>query len=181
MNSRILGAAPRSWPAPLTAIEVKVQALDMVVEWRRCGIVADYIADYLALSCEQSAYARSVISTVANELMENAVHFSAEKSRPIHVQASHRGDVVELAASNVAEARHIAGLERLFADLSRGDLVAVFRERVEAASRGGLGLLGVVKDYAAELGAVLASNETEGLVDVRVHVLLPAKELMNHE
>jgi hypothetical protein len=42
----------------------------MVVQWRRCGVVADYVAEYLALSFEQPSYAQSVLSTVTNERSE---------------------------------------------------------------------------------------------------------------
>ena len=49
MTSRTLGVVPGTLPPALTAIEVQMSALDMVVQWRRCGIVADYLADYLAL------------------------------------------------------------------------------------------------------------------------------------
>jgi len=177
VTSRTLGVVPGTLPPALTAIEVQMSALDMVVQWRRCGIVADYLADYLALSFEQPDYARSVLSTVANELVENAVRFSAEKARPIRIHASHRGDVVELVVSNLSNQRHVEGLEKLFLDLSRDDLAAVFRERVEAGTRGGLGLLLLAKDYGAELGAVVVSQETDTRA-VTMHVVLPAKELV---
>src|SRR5688500_12769974 len=151
----------------------------MVVQWRRCGVVADYIAEYLALSFEQPSHAQSVLSTVANELVENAVRFSAEKARPIRVEARHRGEVVELLVSNMAAKNHIRGLEALFADLGRGDLMSVFRERVEARTRGGLGLLILAKDYGAVLGAMLAPDEEEDRTPVTIQVVLPTEELSN--
>jgi hypothetical protein len=178
VTTRRLGPSPLPLPAALTSLVLEVPALDMVVQWRRCGVVADYVAEYLALSFEQPSYAQSVLSTVTNELVENAVRFSADKARPIRVEAHHRGEVVELLVSNLAAESHILGLEALFADLARGDLTSVFRERVEARTRGGLGLLILAKDYGAVLGAMLAP-EQEARTQITMQVVLPTKELSN--
>ena len=177
MSVRTLGGAPPALSVALTKIELEVPAIDLVVQWHRCGIIADTIADYLALSFEQPEYARSVLATVANELVENAVRFSVEKAAPIRIEARHCGEVVELSAENVSSERHISGLEKLFFDLAQGDLTRVFRERVEAPTRGGLGLLILAKDYAAELGAVLVAKESDDPITVTVRVVLPVKEL----
>jgi hypothetical protein len=156
-------------------LALEVPALDMVVQWRRCGV----IAEYLALSFEEPAYAKSVLSTVANELVENAVRFSAEKARPIRVEARHRGEVMELLVSNLAPKHHVQGLEALFADLARGDLTSVFQERVEASTRGGLGLLILAKDYGAVLGAMLGPDEEGDRMPVTIQVVLSTRELSN--
>lgn len=177
MTSRRLGAPKLHLPTALTSLVLEVPALDMVVQWRRCGVVADYIAEYLALSFEEPAYAQSVLSTVANELVENAVRFSSEKARPIRVEARHRGEVVELLVSNLAAQQHVRGLETLFDDLARGDLTSVFRERVEAGTRGGLGLLILAKDYGAVLVATLDPEEAPDRTPVTIQVVLPTKEL----
>lgn len=179
MTNRRLGAAPLPLPTALTSLVLEVPALDMVVQWRRCGVVADYVAQYLALSFEEPGYAESVLSTVANELVENAVRFSVEKARSIRVEARHRGEMVELLVSNIAAKNHIRGLEVLFADLARGDLTSVFQERVEARTRGGLGLLILAKDYGAMLGATLGPEEEGDRMPVTIQVVLPTKELSN--
>ncbi|HEU5074107.1 MAG TPA: hypothetical protein VFU02_08035, partial [Polyangiaceae bacterium] len=114
-----------------------------------------------------------------NELVENAVRFSSEKARSIRIEARHRGEVVELLVSNLAAQEHVRGLEALFYDLDRGDLTAVFRERVEARTRGGLGLLILAKDYGAVLGAMLAPEEAQDRTPVTIQVVLPTKELSN--
>lgn len=176
MTARVLGAPPRPLPAPLTSIELELRALDMVVQWRRCGMVADHVADYLSVSFEHPDVARNVLSTVANELVENAVKFSADKTKAIRIAVRHRGELVELVAENVSEARHVAGLEQLFAELARGDHAATFARRIEAPTRGGLGLLILAKDYSAELGAELVAA-ANGDTAVTLRVLLSTKEL----
>lgn len=173
--TRTLGALRRSLPPVLTEITIEARALDLVVEWRRCGILADHLADYLALSFEHQGVAQSVLSTVANELVENAVKFSADKAQPIRIAARHRGDQVEIESRNLAEPAHVAALESLFADLGRGDLPARFAERVEREQRGGLGLLILAKDYGAELSAELAPGGPHAAVTLRA--VLSTKEL----
>ena len=55
-------------------IKLFVTAGELTQEWGRCGLTADWIAGYLVLDLEQSfrEVAKNLISTVANELLENA-------------------------------------------------------------------------------------------------------------
>ena len=56
--------------------------IDLVREWSRCGQTADYMARYLAYDFADRETAASVLSTVINELVENAAKFSTDKANP---------------------------------------------------------------------------------------------------
>ncbi|HEX9244216.1 MAG TPA: hypothetical protein VF875_17360, partial [Anaeromyxobacter sp.] len=62
---------PPGTPA-LVTIRVEVVPIDLVTEWRRCGIISDFAAAYLEWAFARRSTARSVVSTVVNELVENA-------------------------------------------------------------------------------------------------------------
>ena len=59
--------------APLAELRVELAALDAVSEWRRCGMTADFAAKYFACASSNPVTAASVLATVINELVENAV------------------------------------------------------------------------------------------------------------
>lgn len=176
-SPRTLGSAHRPTGPVLTAVAVELHALDLVVQWQRCGIAADYVAEHLALSFAHHATARSVLSTVANELLENAAKFCADKTESIRLSARHMGEVIELVTRNGAEAKDVSALEHVFAELAGGDLDAAFARRIEAKSRGGLGLLILAKDYAVQLGADLAPAAAPGRTDVTLRAVLSTQQL----
>jgi hypothetical protein len=132
-------------------------AMDFVVQWNRCGITADYLADYLAYAFERRDVARSVITTAANELLENAAKFSSDKKAPVRIAARLRGDVLELEVENVADADHVDALTSVLDALSRGEASSLFASRIESPERGGLGLIILARDYDAQLGARIVS------------------------
>jgi hypothetical protein len=161
----------------LTAVSVALPVLDMLVEWRRCGMTADYLADYLAYAFERRDVARTVISTAANELLENAAKFSTDKRSTVRVAVRLRGPALELEVENVTDAGHADRLADLLDALARGDAEALFAERLEARERGGLGLIVLAKDYAAGLGARIVEQDPAGTFSVTVRASIAADEV----
>lgn len=175
--TRTLGRIGSPQGPPLVSTEVRIVALDLVVQWRRCGRTADYLADYLADAFDDADSARSVLATAINEIVENAAKFTGDKRRTVTVSARHHGDTVEIVATNHAEARHVRALETFFQDLEREGAGPLFVRRIESAERGGVGLLILARDYGATLGAELGPPDGDGLVPVTIHAALPAEEV----
>lgn len=172
MTARTSGVFDEGSVPPLTSTTIAVPAMDFVVQWSRCGMTADYIADYLAYAFEQRDAARSVITTAANELLENAAKFTSDKRAPVRIVGRLRGASVELQVENVTDARNAAALSTLLDALSRGEAPALFAERLESRARGGLGLIILAKDYNARLGARIepASGADESATSFTVTV-----------
>jgi hypothetical protein len=157
MTTRTSGVFEEGTAPPLTSPSIAMPAMDFVVQWNRCGITADYLADYLSYAFERRDVARSVITTAANELLENAAKFSSDKKAPVRIAARLRGDVLELEVENVADADHVDALTSVLDALSRGEASSLFASRIESAERGGLGLIILARDYDAQLGARIVS------------------------
>ena len=155
MIARTSGVFEDGTVIPLTSTSIAVPAMDFVVQWSRCGMTADYIADYLAYAFERRDVARSVITTTANELLENAAKFTTDKRSTVRIAGRLRGGALELEVENVTDARHVDLLSARLDALSRGDAQSLFAERLEASGsdRGGLGLIILARDYGARLGA----------------------------
>ena len=171
----VLGAFPEPPEPPLSAIEMEVVPLDLVTEWRRCGMIADFMADYMVHGFERRDAARSILSTVMNELVENAAKFSADTRAPARASIRHHGEVVHLEIRNAATESHVQHLRGLLADLAGGDASAVWRTRLE--DRRGLGLAMLARDYGATVGATTIPAGDGGNITVCLRVALSAAEV----
>ena len=174
-SDSILGRFPEPPGPALVTISVEVVPIDLVTEWRRCGILADFAAGYLEWAFSRRTAARSVVSTVVNELVENAAKFSADNRVHTHVTLHHYGEVVHAEVRNAASGEHVRRLAEILGALGREPPDAVFRRCVEG--RLGLGLALIARDYHASVGARLAPGRTAGESEVCLRVALSAQEV----
>jgi hypothetical protein len=170
----VVGAFAEAPSELLTAVELEVLPIDLVTEWRRCGMVADFLADYVVEAFERRDAARSILSTVANELIENAAKFSSDQRSPARIAIRHHGEVVHAEVCNRAGEKHVHSLREVLAELGGGDATAVFHRRVER--RLGLGLALLAKDYGAHVGATIGPGGG-GELAVCLRVALSAAEV----
>lgn len=163
--------------APQFAIQLAVRADDLQAGWRRCNLLANYIAEYTAYQFPEREWAENLISTVANEFLEAVVQLAPpgtdlqitcrqyegalllELSHPLRpdLVAPYRTFLAELCGPAVGD-RYLAQL----ADAARPE--AAFNQ---------LGLLMVVNDFHARVGAHHAA--AGGPITVRVYV--PTREI----
>jgi hypothetical protein len=171
----VLGAFPEPPSRPLSALELEITPIDLLTEWRRCGMIADFMADYMARHFEPRETARSVLSTVLNELVENAAKFSADKRAAAHVSIRHHGEVVHAEIRNETTDDRVDELREVLSALVRDGATAVFRRRME--DRRGLGLALLARDYGTTLGATVEAVGAEGKIEVCLRVALSAAEV----
>ena len=171
----VFGRFPEPPGPALITVRIEIVPLDLVTEWRRGGIVADFAAAYLAWAFEHRGAARSVVSTVVNELVENAAKFSVDGRTPTHVTIRHFGEVVHAEVRNEAGDEHVARLRQVLEDLARDGAESVFRRRVE--DRLGLGIALLARDYGATIGATVSPGCTKGGKTVSLRVALSALEV----
>jgi hypothetical protein len=164
------GTSPRA----LTSVDIELRALELVVHWRRCGLTADWLALFFAYDFEPQARqtAESILSTVINELLENAAKFCADKQRSVRIAVRHHGDFVSIETLNAAAGIHATTLRQTIEELTRADLDELFARRMQTKNTpgaSGIGLLILKKDYAVRLGAKLTPIAgDEWNVEVRV-------------
>src|SRR5687768_4810932 len=130
----LFGDFSQADPGPrLSAVDLELRALEIVVHWRRCGLTADWLAGYFAYDFEIDARAAalSVLSTVANELLENAVKFCSDKQRPVRIAIQNHGEFLRFETRNRARAAHVSALRSALEALSGNALEELFAERVQ--------------------------------------------------
>ncbi len=161
--------------SPLCAIATEIVPVDLLTQWRRCGMISDWYAEYLSYAFERRDIARSILSTVVNELVENVAKFSADKLAPARVALEHHGTILLVEARNVADSVHVEMLGAELAELAAGNAAEVFAHRL--AERLGLGLALLAKDYGATVGAAVAPVGAGGKIAVCLRVALSAAEV----
>ncbi len=171
----LLGRFPEPPGPALVTIRVEVVPIDLVTEWRRCGILADFAAGYLEWAFSRRSAARSVVSTVVNELVENAAKFSVDNRVSTHVTIRHYGEEVHAEVQNEAAEEHVRRLADVLGALGRDGAEAVFRRCLEG--RLGLGLALIARDYHAVVGARVSAGRTPGGQEVCLRVSMSAQEV----
>lgn len=162
-TARIIGTFSEHSPPPVSGLELTVSALDFVVHWRRCSITADWLGTFGAYDFEHRDVALAILSTVINELLENAAKFASDKGAPIRLALRHYGDVIRIQTQNRAQECHVRSLEALLALLDSGDPEVLFARQIEEAApdTSGIGLIILRKDYATRIAARFVPLEQE--------------------
>ena len=166
----------------LSELSVRFLPMDMVTHWQRCGMTADFLAQYIAHHFDDHAHASNIIATVLNELLENSIKFSIDKSQHVDVLMRHTGDTLSIEACNMTDMQHAEQLKAVMKDISEQDTNTLFIQQLEHAAEccrnsSGIGLITLIKDYAAHIGIRIEPHATDGLYHVAVSVLLNANEV----
>ena len=157
--------------------------IDLIVQWRRCSKMADFLASYFEYHFEDRPVAAQVLSTGLNELIENLAKFSANKHDLVTISVRHFGEVIQIEATNRGRLESMAGLRAVLERIEGAhDIEELFVAQVEHSaandlSASGLGFINLVKDYGAQLGVRIVPA-AGGLCDVRVQVRLDVEEVI---
>lgn len=159
---------------PESIIEIHLKPLDLMRYWRRIGILSDFIGYFYGFSFLPNVPTDSMdmknseivnsISTVFNELLENAAKYSYDKKADIEISLIHRGKSFEMLVRNKTNESNVSAYESSLKEIfSAKDLEKLYFEKIESndpnSNRSGIGLIMVLKDYPVEMEVTL---ETEG-------------------
>ncbi len=167
---------------PLSKFEVKFTPLDLIAHWKRCGMTADFLAYFIAYAFENPKAALNTLSTVINELLENAVKFSANKREPVVLSFDHFGDTIRIETCNTCSGAITQRFDSFLQRLGSEDIEDLFIAQIEQnaatnRSESGLGLITMVKDHNSNLAVSIRPLEVGDAHEVRVRVTLNANEV----
>ena len=165
--------------APGLRFELEVMAVDFHEEWKRCNMVANYVAEYAAYQFPRRELAENLISTVLNEMLESSCHLVPQRSMLkltlvenegfLKIEIEHGLDIPMLQAYPA----FIAGLEQTFSDEEYITLLTT--ETNAPVFFNQLGLAMVAHDFKATLSFRPAAGSGRSATIVR----LPTKELVS--
>ena len=155
--------------------------------WRNNCLSADFIANYLSTffqvesdrswGLDKQAEVKSAVSYIANELLENAVKYSANSS-PISIQINLNPDLIIFQLTNNISARQTQQFQNQIETLLHCDpnelYITLLEENAlnECDRESGLGLLTMLNDYKAKLGWRFEPQHTEMSVTTMVQLAI---------
>jgi len=138
-----------------TSFSLTFLPLDIFDSWERAGSLSDFIADYFG-PYFHSESAHNLISTIFNELIENAVKFSRNNSQPIDIVVKKRNnDLLAKITNSIPRQRKKAFIE-ICRELFQKDLDKLYLQKIEEGMgntrKSGIGLILIKKDYNIKIG-----------------------------
>lgn len=156
--------------------------LELVAHWRKCSLVANFLANYNVLAFKKQKEAQIVLSTIINELIENAIKFNADHNKLVSISIQQSKTAITVETINSAELKNVQKIKRFVEKLNAHTYEELFIQALEKSvisktEQSGLGLIGILKDYGAELGIKAEPSTQKGLCNILVKAEIPLKEL----
>lgn len=157
---------PESMPAE-GDVSVTVRPIDLNAYWKRCGIMADFAAAFYAYAHEQPNVHKNIISTIFNELIENASKYSVKRDAEVKIQMKMYDTVLKIEVVNTTPQPHFEKLQKHLTELTNSDdldelYVEILSSNLGKPVESGMGLLILTKDYDLKIGAQFRKNEETG-------------------
>ncbi|MBY5957179.1 hypothetical protein KUV50_03465 [Membranicola marinus] len=157
---------PDSMPAE-GDVSLTVRPIDLIAYWRRCGIMADFAAAFYACAHDQPNVEENTISTIFNELIENATKYSVKRNAEVMIHMMLYDTVLKIEIVNHTPEAHFHKLKKHLTKLTKSaDLdelyIRTMAEKSENATDSGIGLLLLIKDYKLKIGAQFKKCEQTG-------------------
>ena len=131
---------------------------DLIANWKKCGIISNFIAQYNAAHYHNPDHAISSLSTITNELIENAINCSDNNNALINISLKSSHNVTLIETINTATNYGSDLMENLVTQLKNTDINTLLLSQIEAASSDtnerlpGIGIINMIKTYEADIG-----------------------------
>ena len=133
---------------------VTILPLDMFDCWERGSQLSNFAADYFKHNFPTDEQ-HNLISTVLNELIENAVKFSRNNSMPVVIIMKRRKNELLIQADNCLPRHRKDAFIEICREIAAADLDRLYVDRMHEnaydTNSSGIGLILIKKDYSAGL------------------------------
>lgn len=168
-----------------------VLPLELMSNWRNCSVVSDLVVSDDMILAEMTAAIRNVLSTITNELLENAIKFSYDKNKLVTLSLHNFPNNITIETTNISHEKNAKSLKSFIKKLQTKNLDDLYFEQLERSitnhdNASGLGFLGIMKDYDANLGIKIQNRRTSvkkrnnHTYDVFVQISLHKETLIQH-
>lgn len=162
-----------------------IMPLELMKDWKRCSLVADFFGNYQAYNYDNQSKVESVISTIANELLENAIKFTADQNKLVNITLKRFGKELILETVNMAHRKNIDSIHYFIKLLEEHDIEELFLMQIEknalndSKNSSGVGLLSIIKDYNAKIGIKIEETLQDNVFDIYIKVKVSEDELLS--
>jgi hypothetical protein len=156
------------------------QPIDMMTYWRRCGLSANFVAGFYSYCFPSSESKVYSISTIINELLENASKFSKAREGRIEIELKHYGNLLKVDISNITSKSLKDNFEGFVEKLNPDTVEELYFSTLETKSsddpKSGLGILMMLKDFPVRLGYSFKEIDPD-THEIKVRVIINVEEL----
>jgi len=162
-------------------LNLRIRPIDLVTYWRRCSAIANFVADYYKKDKNDFRH-ENIISTVFNEIIENASKYSTKQFSDIDIEVSLFNAILFMQMKNYSNKLHAENLIKrikLLTDINTNLEELYLKEMYEksqVATESGIGLLMLLKDYNIQIGAKF-SLKTEDIYEVIIQIFYLMEEI----
>jgi hypothetical protein len=161
----LMPTPPTFTTQPDDTLRIYFKPIDVEKQWIRCATVSNFVAAYFQDVDRDPALPpiidTNLLSTVLNELIENAAKYSANREQENELTVHIFKNSLQIAVSNVATAHQAEGvLVQLNTPKTEDELEELYMNKLQDLSENGLsqrsaglGLLMLQKDYPISLAA----------------------------
>jgi hypothetical protein len=141
---------------PESHLFMRLQPIDMMSQWKRIGMVSNFTADFFANNQNLNEMVRNSVSTIVNELVENAAKFAKPRNGLIDLDLKYYSSIIKIEVKNIVSDRMRANFEASIKRYLSGDIEKMYYERLESLAdtldASGMGYLLMYKDYPIRFG-----------------------------
>lgn len=156
-----------------------VVPLELMDQWQRCSMISNFLASTHTVGFQNTEKVSSLFSTIINELLENAVKFSRDRSKLIMLSLKQRKHDVCIEAVNTTDEVQASKLNAFITRLKTETPEELYIHQLEKVAVlddptvSGMGLIMLLHDYHADLGIRISPRiDDDRTYDISVSVAL---------
>ncbi|MCZ8240003.1 MAG: histidine kinase [Leptospiraceae bacterium] len=163
---------------PESHLFLRLQPIDMMSQWKRIGMVSDFTAEFFGQHQSLGNLTKNSVSTVVNELVENAAKFAKPRNGLIDLDLKFYSSLIKIEVRNIVSERMRGNFEMHIKRVLTGDIEKMYFDHLESlvskADTSGIGYLLMYKDYPIRFGFQfkrLESDKHEVTVEAYLNII----------
>ncbi|HRP69482.1 MAG TPA: histidine kinase [Turneriella sp.] len=133
--------------------------IDLMTHWKRCGLLADFIGAFYSFGnpprIDKDENMLMNLSTVVNELIENAAKFSRQRA-PVSIQLKHYSSILQIEVTNQTVHTVAQNFQKIANKLLSENIEELYFKSLEERDENdnktsGIGLMMILKDYPVQM------------------------------
>lgn len=151
--------------------------VEHIQHWKKCSLIANFFGNYQAESyAENKEKIISTISTISNELLENAIKFSEKDYSDISISIKKHESSILIQVNNISNNSNVMRLQNTLTKIKNNNIAAyqiekINKNAIENSSFSEIGLINIAKDFSNKIGAKITPVESTKLYIVELYVI----------
>lgn len=175
MNVEYIGEYRTEFIDESSMLDISVYPQDVHNYWNRCGLISNFSSYYISMAFPQHKSIVNSLSMILNELLENAVKYSAYDEEPINMTVRIVGDDIVVESSNSINKAEYDRIESLVSELTDNELVnhkyfEMLKENALSHHKSGIGLFTIINYFNVHLSFRITPHTNDELMTLTIQV-----------